>query len=77
MPDLICPICEEPIPGNSEYGYRENGIQRPSCKDCWRALMNIRLLQILNQYRRGDPRALLRQELGIKGKYQEVGKNTK
>lgn len=71
---LICPICEEPIPAASEYGYHENGNFRPSCKDCWRALMNLVLLQKLKRYRRGDPRILLRQELGMKGKYQELGK---
>lgn len=76
VPVLICPICEEPIAGDGRYGYRENGIQRLSCRECWRALMNVVLLQKLTQYRRGDPRLLLRRELGINGKYHEVGKST-
>ena len=67
---LICPICEEPIPAAVLYGYRENGIWRPSCKDCYVALVNLWLAQKLGQYRQGDPRALLRRHLGIQGKYR-------
>lgn len=74
---LICPICEGPIPAAGEHGYRENGIWRPSCKDCYIALTNIWLAQKLGQYRHGDPRVLLRQHLGIQGKYRGLGKLSK
>jgi hypothetical protein len=34
-----------------------------TCERCHNALMEILLLQKLNQYRSGDPRKLLREEL--------------
>lgn len=74
---LICPICEEPMPAAGQHGYRENGIWRPSCKDCYVALTNLWLAQKLGRHRHGDPRVLLRRHLGINGKYQELGNLSK
>lgn len=68
----ICPICEEPLPEDHKDFFVENGVRRPSCKQCSAALMNIMLLQKLNQYQKGDQRKLLRKELGVEGEYMSI-----
>lgn len=77
MSDSICPICEEPLPENNGCFYFEDGIKRSTCKRCVSGLMHIVLQQKLRQWEKGDPRLLLRRDLGVEGKYNPVTPRTK
>lgn len=63
MKENACPICDEAFQADFKFGYLQDGAHVPTCERCHVALMNIVLLQILKQYRRGDPRKLLLEEL--------------
>jgi len=60
----ICPLCKLPFQVDDRWsGWWEGHVRVHTCERCHAALMNIILLQKLEQYRKGDPRKLLREEL--------------
>lgn len=63
MTEPICPFCERLFRLDSRYGYKEDGVQISTCKDCWGNLMNLWLLQKLRMYKSGDIRKLLREAI--------------